>query len=713
MLSLASSFTAAGCSGGFDTQDGGSSEGGRDAAGDAAGDAWIVAPTEGGIGDQDATTGSPEGSAVDATADAHPESGAMDASTKTDGDASATKEAGSAAEAGCPTGDLECNGVCVQSDVHNCGSCGHDCTNLPHVTGPTSCTAGACAIPTSACASGWADCNGNPDDGCEADLNSAAHCGSCATKCADPTTGSGSATCSATANGYACGIVCTGGTPRPCSGGCVDPSTVNNCGACGNVCPPPGTGTGTTTCSTESDGGHSCGLGCTAPTSLECSGACVDPTQVAHCGACAPCAGPASGAGQATCTNMTCGLVCNAGYQVAGIDCTPMTDIYVSVSQGSDSNSGTLAAPLKTITRALAVARGAATVHVMAGTYSESSTSSDFFIVPDGVTVESYGGGTVTVAGPGKLDSGGYALAFAFRGNGTVRGITVQDYGDPFLMGGIGGATGGSQLLDAVNTVQNQGPITIRAASSTTITNSTLGQVYVGDNAMLAVQGGSMTSPAGTCGAGGMHLLDTSSTGAVTITGASLVSGSMSVAIGTVGSGPFGLVTIASSTLTGPCTRIDQLQGSLELDNDTMTGPMDVGGGSLTINGGSYSSTSAGVLLVVGNGYGNNSLKIRNATLSSTSGAISLTQPGAYDLGTAQSPGNNILRSSTTPSPELQLEGTGISVFASGNTWNPGIQGADSNGHFAAGTQSKGPIGCPNTGLCNFSINDASEAVVF
>jgi hypothetical protein len=625
----------------------------------------------------------------------------------------AAGEGGSVVDAGCPSGDLHCGSACVPSDVHNCGACGHDCTSLPHVTGAASCTsAGACAFSTSACAPGWADCNGNPDDGCETDVTTPANCGSCATKCPDPMAGSGSATCSPTANGYTCGVACTGATSLACSGDCVDPSTLKNCGACGNVCSPPEAGAGATTCSTDSDGGHSCGLGCTAPTSLECSGACVDPTEVAHCGGCAPCAGPPSGAGQATCTNMACGLLCNPGYQVTGADCAPMTDIYVSVSWGSDSNPGTLTAPLKTITRALAVAQGAATVHVMAGTYSETSTPGQSLVVPSGVTVESYGGGTVTVAGPGELDSG-YTIGFAFVGNGTVRGITVQGYNEPFAMRGIGGATGGSQLLDTVNTVQNLGMIFIGGSSSTTITNSTLGKVYVQDQATLSIQGGSMTSPAGTCGAGGYDLLDTSSTGAVTITSASLVSGSRSIGIGTVGSGPFGLVTIASSTLTGPCTNIEELQGSLELDDDTMTGSIDVGGGSLTIHGGSYSSTSADLILV-GNGLGNASLKIRNATLSSTWRAVTIVQSGAYDLGTAQSPGNNILRSSTSPYPELMLyEGTGISVFASGNTWNPGIQGADSAGHFAVGTQTKGPASCPSTGLCNLFINDATDAVVF
>jgi hypothetical protein len=35
----------------------------------------------------------------------------------------------------CKSEFLECNGECVPDDANNCGKCGHECTNLPHVQG--------------------------------------------------------------------------------------------------------------------------------------------------------------------------------------------------------------------------------------------------------------------------------------------------------------------------------------------------------------------------------------------------------------------------------------------------------------------------------------------------------------------------------------------------------------------------------------------------
>jgi hypothetical protein len=72
------------------------------------------------------------------------------------------------------------------------------------------------------CDPGWADCNGNPADGCEVNVTSdAANCGTCGNAC-----GAGRM-CS----GGAC--ACATGTTS-CGGACVDLMTDStNCGACG------------------------------------------------------------------------------------------------------------------------------------------------------------------------------------------------------------------------------------------------------------------------------------------------------------------------------------------------------------------------------------------------------------------------------------------------------------------------------------------------
>ncbi len=212
----------------------------------------------------------------------------------------------------CPTGTLSCSGVCVPSDVHDCGTCGHDCTNLPHVSGSTGCSAsGACVIGSSSCAAGWADCDGNPDDGCETDVTQPGHCGSCTTACpaSDPV-------CSGSGSSYACVTGCPSATQMLCSGSCVDAtSSTSDCGACGHAC------------STSVSGAHAvcvssaCGFacnsgytGCPASNPTACDDLASD---VNNCGACGrACPGPTSGGatGAAACVPAGCTVDCASGF---------------------------------------------------------------------------------------------------------------------------------------------------------------------------------------------------------------------------------------------------------------------------------------------------------------------------------------------------------------------------------------------------------------
>src|ERR1017187_5782750 len=127
------------------------SEGGQSSADGQAGEAGVV-------GERDATQEGPRDAAVSDAAQVGSPPDASDARS-------------------CSSPELVCGTGCVPSDVHNCGACGNDCTNLAHVSGAASCTAGACAFTASACAPGWMDCNGDPADGCETDISQAAPCG--------------------------------------------------------------------------------------------------------------------------------------------------------------------------------------------------------------------------------------------------------------------------------------------------------------------------------------------------------------------------------------------------------------------------------------------------------------------------------------------------------------------------------------------------------
>jgi hypothetical protein len=138
----------------------------------------------------------------------------------------------------CLTGFASCDGNALNgcevelatSAVH-CGSCGHACPAAPHAT-PV-CSSGRCGT---VCTDGYGDCNSSALDGCETYLGSdPSNCGGCG------------ATCPAAANGRAvctrgeCSLACAPGF-ADCDGdlnnGCEatlanDPG---NCGACGRAC---------------------------------------------------------------------------------------------------------------------------------------------------------------------------------------------------------------------------------------------------------------------------------------------------------------------------------------------------------------------------------------------------------------------------------------------------------------------------------------------
>ncbi len=183
---------------------------------------------------------------------------------------------------GCAAGESCCSSVCVdlQRDVAHCGMCGARC-QAPN--GVPACAAGRCAIDT--CTAGFANCNGNVADGCEANLSTdGTNCGRCGTACEDVPNAAVACV------GARCGFSCRAGY-ADCDGmganGCeritsADPA---HCGRCNNVCPtPPGA-------TAPLCGMGSCAFSC-APGRGNCDGdpanGCEVDTQrdVAHCGAC-------------------------------------------------------------------------------------------------------------------------------------------------------------------------------------------------------------------------------------------------------------------------------------------------------------------------------------------------------------------------------------------------------------------------------------------
>jgi hypothetical protein len=131
-------------------------------------------------------------------------------------------------DTGNPNCSEMCGGRCTTTsfDPHNCGRCGRDCMQLPGVAA-AACANGSCVI--TACRSGLQHCTADPSSGCETDITTPAHCGSCTSACP--------ALCARSSSGYQCVTSCADPTPTQCGSRCVDLfSDVHHCGACGTDC---------------------------------------------------------------------------------------------------------------------------------------------------------------------------------------------------------------------------------------------------------------------------------------------------------------------------------------------------------------------------------------------------------------------------------------------------------------------------------------------
>ena len=185
-------------------------------------------------------------------------------------------------------------------DPDNCGACGTVCENE---NGSTRCVDGECR-PT--CGDGFDDCDGNPENGCETDLATTLDdCGACGARC-NPANAVGACIEGVCEAGCAAGFAnCNGQLNDGCEADLSSPLT---CGSCTNVCNANG---GTAICNTDG----TCDITCN-PGSADCINGILDGCEtntnvsVLHCGMCGR-ACP-SAVGIPACNDGVCGVsTCN------------------------------------------------------------------------------------------------------------------------------------------------------------------------------------------------------------------------------------------------------------------------------------------------------------------------------------------------------------------------------------------------------------------
>ena len=229
----------------------------------------------------------------------------------------------------CPPAQTFCSGVCVAlaTNVNNCGSCGNVC-NFANAS--STCSSSTCVLAS--CNAGFANCDGNPANGCEVSTASdVSNCGACGVVCITPnaTPGCVGATCTVGACNAGFGN-CDGLTVNGCEVNLT--TSLSNCGSCGHVCSIPN---GSAGCSAGTCTVASCNAGfgdCNANAADGCE---INLTVSANnCGTCGHVCNVPNGT--PVCIAGSCGVgACNVGF----LNCDANAANGCEVNSFTDSNN--------------------------------------------------------------------------------------------------------------------------------------------------------------------------------------------------------------------------------------------------------------------------------------------------------------------------------------------------------------------------------------
>ncbi|MEZ4326496.1 MAG: hypothetical protein R3B40_14880 [Polyangiales bacterium] len=220
-----------------------------------------------------------------------------------------------------------CGSSCVdtQNSPLHCSDCNMPCPARNNAT--PNCDSGTCGFD---CNDGFGDCDGDPSNGCETNVNtSALHCGACDMAC--PMRANATPRCTNRTCGFTCQGVFRDCDTNPTNGCETATNTTVNCGFCGNECTPSGA---PPNMMPVCNNGVQCGFTCQGPygdcDSNPANGCEANrDTDPSNCGSCG------TRCGAAMCVSRLC--TCPAGSLECGadpIDCCLNGTEFCNVNQG-------------------------------------------------------------------------------------------------------------------------------------------------------------------------------------------------------------------------------------------------------------------------------------------------------------------------------------------------------------------------------------------
>jgi len=311
----------------------------------------------------------------------------------------------------CATGYYDCdadasNGceINLSDDPLNCGGCGIVCSAD---NASSTCLAGQCAVAS--CEAGFDDCDLNPANGCEVELNSLDDCGGCGQVC-------GFENASALCDSGSCEFEACNAGFDDCNNSAVDGCEINtdsnlsHCGGCGQVC-------ALTNAQTQCSAG-ACELAACLNGWVDLNGNPADGCEY-QCTFTSASDAPDSAGIDANCD---------------GIDGEVARGIFVATT-GSDSAAGTMNAPFATIARALTEAgnvSGLDHIYVATGQYDAQVT------LVSGISI--FGG--YDAADGWKRNGGATSRIFYAGTSAPMFAVRGEDINEPTTLGMLDIATG-------------------------------------------------------------------------------------------------------------------------------------------------------------------------------------------------------------------------------------------------------------------------------
>lgn len=389
----------------------------------------------------------------------------------------------------------------------------------------------------------------------------------------------------------------------------------------------------------------------------------------------------------------------------------PGTTVHVS-STGDDANDGLIRA-VKTLKHAIGIAAenvAVTTIALESGRYSSANGETFPYTVPRNVSILGPAGGGAILVGitsePGLVIDGG-----------AVRNVEFEDFETAVVAIGISNISN-TRVRSSAHALR--GETTAQIDIDTIDISGTAGLCATG----IVLNGGAgLVARMVSTRALGMSL-DARDQSTASITKAD-IAGDSGCPQPSFNITTNRAVAIKDSVFDGGLTGVSMSRAGLTVTiegsifrNQKEDGIAGSGSAMLIMTGGEISNNRRGgaelytgdwnlngVTIKQNSGFGvyleDGRLTMRGCTVTGNSEGVYLLNPAAVDLGTTASPGGNRLQSNSTEN--LFYDSSRIQAEAVGNTWNPGVQGANDLGRYPTSAIINGPL--PHVAGQNFGMS--------